>query len=117
MLCAWDLGLRTSARPYRPPMGLTERPGRRWEVITGWADDEEDEEEEDTLDGDVLGEVSGARRRRTSRPDDPFPYEKTWEVELDDSEDLPVSSCTLFRFILLTFVPGHRVSPSCSSSF
>jgi hypothetical protein len=91
MLCAWDLGMRTDIRPHRPPLHLTGGSARRWEMMTGWADEDEEDEEDDTLDGDVLGEVSGARRRRTSRPDDPFPYEKSWEVQLDDAEELPVS--------------------------
>lgn len=97
MLFAWDLHLRSSIRPHRrPPSHAIKSAGKRWELLTGWGDEEEDEEEEDLpLDGDVLGDVSGATRRRRSTIDDPFPTERKWEVEVDDDEDILVNRSLL----------------------
>lgn len=93
---SWDLGLPLQERQKR--YGYAGEGGRRlggqWEMMTGWADDaidEEDEEEESVMDGDVLGEVTGGRKRRGSKVDDPLPFEQHWEADFDSQQKLKVS--------------------------
>ncbi|KAL1744090.1 hypothetical protein HDZ31DRAFT_39477 [Schizophyllum fasciatum] len=80
LVIAWDLGL-----PMRraPPLSNGTRGLARWEIMTGWADDAIDEEQEGderpTSDGDVLGDVTIARRRANTVTA-PAPR---WEVDRD----------------------------------
>jgi WD repeat-containing protein 48 len=117
MLFAWDLHLRSSLRQRRrPPNHAIKGAGKRWDLLTGWGDDDDDEEEEDVLlDGDVLGDVSGATRRRRSTIDDPFPAERQWEIELDDAEDVPVSRSSSDCGSDLTELHPHRTPTSVNA--
>lgn len=58
---------------------------KKWEVLTGWADDAIEEEGEDdyrpTSDGDILGEVN-YRRHRMPEKSAELPYEYQWETDL-----------------------------------
>jgi WD repeat-containing protein 48 len=81
LIMSWDLGLSMRARTQRyGAVNGIRRLGGRWEGMTGWGDDTD--EEEDVMDGDVLGEVSGARRRRLSHADDDIPLGEQWEPDL-----------------------------------
>ncbi|KAJ7091399.1 hypothetical protein B0H15DRAFT_835950 [Mycena belliarum] len=81
---AWDLAL--PLRPRAPPETIP--PRARWEALTGWADDAIDEEadepdERPTSDGDVLGEVTAASRRRRPNGVRELPHEEQWEIDPD----------------------------------
>ncbi|EKM77209.1 hypothetical protein AGABI1DRAFT_77625, partial [Agaricus bisporus var. burnettii JB137-S8] len=62
-----------------------DRASKKWEVLTGWADDtiEEEGEDDDRLasDGDILGEVS-CRRQWVPEKSGEIPYEQRWETDL-----------------------------------
>lgn len=97
LVISHDLGipLRQRSRRYGYAGEGARRLGGQWEIMTGWGDevlDEEDEEDEVALDGDILGEVSGARRRRGSRVDDPIPYEQRWEADFESQQRPKVSN-------------------------
>ena len=71
--------------------------------MTGWADDvieEEGEEGDDRpiSDGDVIGDVTDSVSRRKKRSvigDDPIPYEKQWEIDMEAFIPSQVSSTLL----------------------
>ncbi|KAF7308784.1 WD-REPEATS-REGION domain-containing protein [Mycena kentingensis (nom. inval.)] len=91
LVLAWDLGLSTRRRTQTSDM---HRRGR-WEALTGWADDAIDEEGEEgderpTLDGDILGDVATAARRRAPSGVREVPFEEQWE--LDATAYTPASS-------------------------
>ena len=91
LVLSWDLGIgmRRRERRYGAASERMHRKVGRWEIMTGWADEddlaEDDEDEEVRSDGDVLGEVSGSisrRRRRRTKAEDDIPWEGQWETDL-----------------------------------
>jgi WD repeat-containing protein 48 len=88
LVCSWDLELPMKKREVaKLPKGLR-KGGGRWETMTGWGDNAIDEEAEDgddrlRSDGDIIGDVDSARKRRRGNPDGSIPYEFQWETDLD----------------------------------
>ncbi|KAH9938898.1 uncharacterized protein BXZ73DRAFT_44505 [Epithele typhae] len=84
LVISWDLGVPMTRRAHRYGYGKQRQSMRRWEVMTNWADDiieEEDEGEEPRSDGDVLGEVTGKKKR--IHTDKSISYEDEWETDVD----------------------------------
>lgn len=89
---SWDLGIPMKERKPKEETEEEEielrRPGRRWEIMTGWGDDAFDEDAEDgeeklTSDGDVLGDVTADfARKRQNAVRNSLPYEHQWETDL-----------------------------------
>lgn len=99
LIISWDLGIATKKRE----LNKVKASSRKWEVLTGWADDmiEEEGEDEDRIlsDGDILGEVSH-RRQQTIRRAPEVPYEQQWETDIAAFK--PNTVCCLFFPILAT---------------
>ncbi|KAK7054336.1 hypothetical protein VNI00_003530 [Paramarasmius palmivorus] len=83
MIISWDLHLRMRTKARRKTR-VGSQSKYRWELMTGWADDvfDEDGDEDEFVDGDVLGEVTGHKRRATRDDEgEEIPYERCWEME------------------------------------
>jgi WD repeat-containing protein 48 len=81
LVISWELGIEMKKRVN----DRSNRVSKKWEVLTGWADDAIEEEGEDdyrpTSDGDILGEVN-YRRHRMPEKSAELPYEYQWETDL-----------------------------------
>ncbi|KAF5357720.1 hypothetical protein D9758_007423 [Tetrapyrgos nigripes] len=79
-IMSWDLHIPMKKRA---PVSANDMPRSRWEMMTGWGDDEDDEDEDEERvisDGDVLGEVTAAKRQKNSTG---LPYEQQWETDIE----------------------------------
>lgn len=86
LVISWDLGIPMKQRTQRYGVPEGGSSGRRWEIMTNWADDiieeETDDGEEFRSDGDVLGEVTGRTKKRIAGVQQEIPYEEQWEVDV-----------------------------------
>jgi WD repeat-containing protein 48 len=97
MVISWDLGIRMKKRSG----GAIKTQKGRWEMITGWGNDVIDEENEEDVDdgltnfgsdGDVLGDVTEAvKKRKGLSASDPLLHEQLWEIDTDSLESGKVS--------------------------
>lgn len=86
MIMSWDLSIPMKKRKREHLEGGLRRSHGRWELMTGWAEDGIDEEGDDAddlkqSDGDILGDVTGGRKRQRARLNS-LPYENQWETDL-----------------------------------
>lgn len=96
LVISWDLGIGMKKRVCDRGKSVS----RKWEMLTGWADDviEEEGEDDDRIasDGDILGDVN-YRRQRTPQRSGEIPYEHQWETDLIAFKPglvrFPISSC------------------------
>ncbi|KAG6827093.1 hypothetical protein H0H92_013225 [Tricholoma furcatifolium] len=77
LVISYDLGIPMKKRKAKQDDALRHRD---WEVMTGWADEEELEDVQS--DGDILGDVTLSPRRRQRINSQFIPYEKQWETDL-----------------------------------
>ncbi|KAG6840938.1 hypothetical protein C0991_003122 [Blastosporella zonata] len=78
LVISWDLGIPMKKRKPKQEDSVKRRD---WELMTGWAD-EEDIEDTVQSDGDILGDVTMSPRRRQKVNSQVIPLEKQWETDL-----------------------------------
>ncbi|KAG6916840.1 hypothetical protein DXG01_005139 [Tephrocybe rancida] len=78
LIISWDLGIPMKKRKAKHDDTLRRRD---WELMTGWADEEEIEDVVQSS-GDILGDVTISPRRRQRINSQVIPYEKQWETDL-----------------------------------
>ncbi len=118
LVISWDLGIATKKREF----SQVDPPSRKWEVLTGWADDviEEEAEDEDRIpsDGDILGEVNH-RRQRTIRRAPEALYEEHWETDITAFKPRTVCSllpCVLLVAFLIVCLTQHSQFRQCAEA-
>jgi len=78
LVISWELGAHMRKRSLEAENGHGPGKPKRWDAITGWADEDESDEESPILDGDVLGQTNRGTAKLQS---DHLAWEDEWQVD------------------------------------